>query len=144
MNTPTRRLEVIWRKNDNAAQVCRRLAGFGLTTGMRTDGGPGGCLTSRARIAAWELTRDQGWELRGLIFSGILQWASSTCYPMWLWMFPKVAAIAVPPDLMTLATGRSHSSAHTLHRGPPRTAHCVCGNPDLVLIEVWRSACVEW
>ena len=27
------------------------MAGFGLTTGMRTDGGPGGCLTSRAHIA---------------------------------------------------------------------------------------------
>ena len=27
------------------------MAGFGLTTGMGTDGGPGGCLTSRAHIA---------------------------------------------------------------------------------------------
>ena len=27
------------------------MAGFGLTTGMGTDEGPGGCLTSRAHIA---------------------------------------------------------------------------------------------
>ena len=51
MYTPPHRGDLTEERQNSPGLQEAGMAGFGLTTGMRTDGGPGGCLTSRAHIA---------------------------------------------------------------------------------------------